>query len=96
MVLPSRGGFPPGLSWVVGWNGVVCVPAGVQVCVGGWGPRKDGSLLLRSPCVWKVPVAAQVTESLNPRPTLWAFTPGPPVMRTCSHHVEVPSNHFFT
>ena len=35
VALPSRGGFHPGLSWVVGWNGVVCVPAGVQVCVGG-------------------------------------------------------------
>lgn len=94
--LPCWGGTShPGLYWVVGWDGVVCVPAGVQVCVGRWGPGKgDQSLLLGSPCVWKDPVAAQVIESLNLRLTLWAFTPGSPVMRTCSHHVDVPSTPF--
>lgn len=51
---------------------------GVQVCVGGGGPGRDGSLLM-SPRGWRDSLTSVAIESL--KLMLWAFTP---VRRTCS------------
>lgn len=47
----------------------------------------EASVLGGIPCL-------TLTESLNLRLTLWAYTLQPPVIRICSSHMDLSSTHF--